>query len=156
MYIHVQDSDASSVEITIANPVTTSSASSLPSLLARQFKANDLQPYIEIITEHIDIAAVAIPWCSSGVIEIHQAQELLRYNGDERDKSLKVLDVFMQLRKRESRIPLFLRGLLKSGERSATNKDLYEILSKELGFNDDVVESACNRRQEESWTKLVF
>ena len=80
------------------------------------------------------------------MIEIHQAQELLRFNGDSSDKSLKVLDVFNQLRRQENRIPLFLRELLKSGESSPTNHDLYCILSQELNFSDDEVENACDRR----------
>jgi len=113
-------------------------------------------PYLDVIAANIDFPAVALGWCSSGVIEIHQAQELLRFNGDSSDKSLKVLDVFNQLRRQENRIPLFLRELLKSGESSPTNHDLYCTLSQELDFSDDEVENACDRRWNGTAKKLVI
>ena len=77
------------------------------------------------------------------MIEIHQAQDLLKFTGDERDKCLKVLEVHNQLKKNEDRVPFFLCELLKSGESSATNQTLYDKLSDEMDFTDVDVSNAC-------------
>ena len=137
---------------------STTSQSSIPYCsrpkTKSRFKAKDLLPFLNDIALFVDFPAVALGWCSSGVIEIHQAQELLRFNGDDVDKNLKVLDVFNQLRRQESRIPLFLRELSKSGESSATNRELYVMLSEKMIFSDFEVENACERKWN-GGTKMV-
>jgi len=124
----------------------TSEASLCPptlSIWSREFKVRELLPHLTLIAAHVDFPAVALGWCSNEVIEIHQAQELLKFTGDERDKCLKVLEVHNQLKKNEDRVPFFLRELLKSGESSATNQNLYEKLSDEMDFTDVDVYNAC-------------
>ena len=110
----------------------------------RSFKFKDLQRFLYTITNEIDLSAIALILCSNEVIELQTAQDLLQFSGTgQREKSLKVLEIFSQLQKQEDRVPLFLRSLLKSGDSSPTNGKLYETLSDELGFSDSDVDEAC-------------
>lgn len=107
------------------------------------FESQDLRPFLRIITDQIDFSAVALILYSNEVIELQTAQDLLQFSGGEREKSLKVLDIFSELKRQEGRVPFFLRSLLVSGESSPTNRELYERLSWELGFSDNDVDDAC-------------
>ena len=122
---------------------STSLCAPTQSVWSRRFRARELLPHLSLIAAHIDFPAVALGWCSNEVIEIHQAQDLLKFTGDERDKCLKVLEVHNQLKKNEDRVPFFLCELLKSGESSATNQTLYDKLSDEMDFTDVDVSNAC-------------
>ena len=77
-------------------------------------------------------------------------QELLNFSGDERDKCLKVLKVFEQLRKNEDRVPFFLHGLMKSGESNVTNQTLYDKLADEMDFTDVDISNACKGKSNSS------
>jgi len=77
-------------------------------------------------------------------------QELLNFSGDERDKCLKVLKVFEQLRKNEDRVPFFLHGLMKSGESNVTNQTLYDKLADEMDFTDIDISNACKGKSNSS------
>ena len=78
------------------------------------------------------------------MIELPTAQDLLQFTGGEREKGVKVLEVFKELQRLEDRgVPFFLQSLLDSGERSPTNRELYETLSHQMGFTDNDVGDAC-------------
>ena len=110
----------------------------------RSFKSKDLQRFLYTITDEIDLSAISLILYSNEVIELQTAQALLQFSGTgQREKSLKVLEIFSQLQKQEDRVPLFLRSLLESGDSSPTNGKLYETLSDELGFSDSDVDEAC-------------
>ena len=110
----------------------------------RSFKSKDLKRFLAIITEQIDLSAVALKLYSNEVIELRTAQDLLQFSGTgEREKSLKVLEIYSQLQKQEDRVPFFFRSLLDSGDSSPTNRQLYETLSQELDFSDSDVNEAC-------------
>jgi len=134
--------------------VSLTSESSSTSLVAplrdrsRKFRVRELLPHLSLMAAHIDFPAVALGWCSNEVIEINQAQELLKFTGDERDKCLKVLEVYIQLKRHEDRVPFFLGELLKSGESSVTNQSLYDRLSDEMDFTDFDIQNACKRSTE--------
>ena len=108
------------------------------------FKFRDLRRFLNIITNQIDLPAVALILASNEVIELHLAQELLQFTGGVREKGVKVLEIFNQLQRQEDRVPFFLKSLLDSGgENSPTNRELYERLSSEMDFSDSDVEDAC-------------
>ena len=107
------------------------------------FKFRDLRQFLSIITNQIDLPAVALILAANEVIELHLAQELLQFTGGVREKGVKVLVIFNQLQRQEDRIPFFLKSLLDSGENSPTNRELYDRLSSELDFSDSDVEDAC-------------
>ena len=107
------------------------------------FKFRDLRRFLSIITNKIDLPAVALNLAANEVIELHLAQELLQFTGGVREKGVKVVVIFNQLQRQEDRIPFFLKSLLDSGENSPTNRELYETLSSELDFSDSDVEDAC-------------
>ena len=107
------------------------------------FKFRDLRQFLSIITNQIDLPAVALILAGNEVIELHLAQELLQFTGGVREKGVKVLVIFNQLQRQEDRIPFFLKSLLDSGENSPTNRELYDRLSSELDFSDSDVEDAC-------------
>ena len=110
----------------------------------RSFKSKDLKRSLAIITEQIDLSAVALKLYSNEVIELRTAQDLLQFSGTgEREKSLKVLEIYSQLQKQEDRVPFFFQSLLDSGDSSPTNRQLYETLSQELDFSDSDVDEAC-------------
>jgi len=129
---------------TLQVSLTPSEASSSSLYLPRRkFRAKELLPHLNLIAAQIDFSAVALGWCSSEVIEVHQAQDLLKFTVDGRERSLKMLNVYTQLKRYEDRVPFFLRELLKSGEHSHTNQDLYEKLSEEMDFTDTDLDYAC-------------
>ena len=107
------------------------------------FKFRELRRFLSIITNQIDLPAVALILASNEVIELHLAQELLQFTGGVREKGVKVLEIFNQLQRQEDRVPFFLKSLLDSGENSPTNRELYERLSSEINFCDSDVEDAC-------------
>jgi len=109
----------------------------------RKFGAKELLPHLNLIAGQIDFSAVALGWCSSEVIEVHQAQDLLKSTADGRERSLQMLNVFNQLRRYEDRVPFFLRELQKSGENSPTNQNLFDKLSDEMDFTEVDVYYAC-------------
>jgi len=108
-----------------------------------KFKSQDLRPFLNIITNQIDFQAVALILYINEVIKLTTAKDLLQFSGGEREKSLKVQEIFSELRRQESRVPFFLQSLMDSGESSPTNRELYERLSCELGFSDNDVDYAC-------------
>ena len=123
---------------------TTSSVDSGFNPHRRSLKCKDLQRFLYTITDEIDLSAIALILYCNEVIELQAAQDLLQFSGTgQREKSLKVLEIFSQLQKQEDRVPFFLRSLLESGDSSPTNRKLYETLSDELGFSDSDVDEAC-------------
>jgi len=116
-----------------------------------------LRPFLNIITNQIDFPAIALILYSNEVIKLTTAKDLLQFSGGEREKSLKVLEIFSELRRQESRVPFFLRSLMDSGENSPTNRELYERLSWELGFSDNDVDDACKIEiKRHSVSELLF
>ena len=132
-----------------ASPWSTDSEQSSTSLQSsfhrrRSFESKELRGFISIITNHIDLPAVALTLYSNEVIDLKTAQELLHLTGaEEREKSLKVLEIHSQLQRHEDRVPFFLRSLSDSGDKSPTNRELYEKLCDEMGFSDSDVDEAC-------------
>lgn len=107
------------------------------------FKFRSLRQFLSVITDQIDLSAVALTLYSNEVIELQTALEVLQSTGvGVQEKDLKVLEIFGQLQKREYLIPFFLRSLLDSGETSSTNRELYELLSEKMEFSDTDVNEA--------------
>ena len=107
------------------------------------FKFRSLRQFLSVITDQIDLSAVALTLYSNEVIELQTAQEILQSTEVGVQEEIKVLEIFGQLQKRKDLIPFFLRSLLDSGETSSANRKLYELLSENMDFSDTDVNEAC-------------
>lgn len=121
------------------------------------FKFRSLRQFLSVITDQIDLSAVALTLYSNEVIELQTAQEILQSTEVGVQEEIKVLEIFGQLQKRKDLIPFFLRSLLDSGETSLANRKLYELLSENMDFSDTDVNEACEieyfKRRSVSCTK---